>query len=210
MGDARAKHRPPKQERSRETLDRILGAAESLLDGRPFDDISIDDIVNRADVSRSSFYARFESKEALLPLLYERYAAAARVALAEALNVDDTVPPEVVVDQLVRAYLGFVRRFPLETSTYDGTRIGNPQRELMSDVVDGVVRLYLRSVERSDDTALGLRVEFAARSIAAVLLRAVGPPISFASLLGFDDERLVAEVTLLATSYLRTAAELDA
>lgn len=206
MHDATGQHRPPKQERSRETLERILTAAESLLDGRPFAEISVDDIVNHADVSRSSFYARFENKDALLPLLYERYASAGRSALAVALSVDAEMPPEFVVDQLVRSYLGFVRRFQFETSTYETSALGSPRRELMDDVVEGVVRVYLNCVGRPDDEALAQRVEFASRAVAAILLRAVGPPTGFASMMGFDDERLVAEVSLLATSYLRAAA----
>src|SRR5262245_13530649 len=64
---------PPVQARSRETVDRFALAAEALLRTRPFEEISIQDIVRRAGRPIGSFYARFASKEALLPLLYQRY-----------------------------------------------------------------------------------------------------------------------------------------
>lgn len=64
--------RPPKQDRSRETLERILGATEELLGAKEFADISIGEIVEQAGSSVGAFYKRFENKEALLPHLMER------------------------------------------------------------------------------------------------------------------------------------------
>jgi AcrR family transcriptional regulator len=54
-------------------MERFATAAEVLLEKRPFEQITIQDIVARAGRPIGSFYARFESKEALLPFLYERY-----------------------------------------------------------------------------------------------------------------------------------------
>jgi AcrR family transcriptional regulator len=70
---ARYRSAPPVQSRSRETLDRLAEAVESLLLTRSFEDIPVQDIVDRAGSSVGSFYARFGSKEALLPHLYLRY-----------------------------------------------------------------------------------------------------------------------------------------
>jgi AcrR family transcriptional regulator len=64
---------PPAQQRSRETMDRFAQAAEELLKDRPFEAISIQDIARHAGRPVGSFYARFGSKEALIPFLYERY-----------------------------------------------------------------------------------------------------------------------------------------
>jgi AcrR family transcriptional regulator len=54
-------------------VDRFALAAEALLKTRPFEEIGVQDIVRRAGRPIGSFYARFGSKEALLPLLYQRY-----------------------------------------------------------------------------------------------------------------------------------------
>ena len=63
----------PRQERSQDTLARVLRATEHLLDRMHFEDITLGQILERADVSVGSFYARFHSKEDLLPHLYTAY-----------------------------------------------------------------------------------------------------------------------------------------
>ena len=63
------------QARSRATEGAILEATESLLAGRPFDDLSIAEIAREAGISVGGFYARFERKEALLAALHRRYQA---------------------------------------------------------------------------------------------------------------------------------------
>jgi len=63
----------PAQRRSHETMARFAEAAEELLRDKSFEDISVHDIVRRAGRPIGSFYARFGSKEALVPFLYERY-----------------------------------------------------------------------------------------------------------------------------------------
>ena len=70
---ARFRAEPPAQDRSRETLDRLVEAVEALLRTRTFEEISVQEIVRRSGRSIGSFYARFHSKEALLPHLYRRY-----------------------------------------------------------------------------------------------------------------------------------------
>ncbi len=199
--------RPPQQERSRETLDRIVEAAELLIDGRPFDSVSIDDIINEADVSRSSFYARFPSKEALLPVLFERFTEQARVAFLAAVAVEvSEIDPSVLIEQLVRAHLGFLRRFQTANTTFEGPTLGTRHDRLQDDVVNGVVAMYLQAVDRGDDTLLAMRVEFAARAAGAVLLCAVGPPQFFSRGMKLDDDALVGEIVAMMAAYLRDAA----
>jgi len=65
--------RPPRQERSRRTLERILDALEALMETAAFEDVTVQQVVTRARVSVGSFYARFPTKEALLPALYDRW-----------------------------------------------------------------------------------------------------------------------------------------
>lgn len=65
----------PRQDRSRRTLGAIVEATEKLLERRSFEEISIAEIVLKSGSSTGSFYARFPTKEALLPALYARYHA---------------------------------------------------------------------------------------------------------------------------------------
>jgi AcrR family transcriptional regulator len=65
--------RLPLQERSRRTLARLLDATEALLEERRFEEIRVEEIVRRARTSVGAFYARFRDKDAMLPVLYDRY-----------------------------------------------------------------------------------------------------------------------------------------
>jgi AcrR family transcriptional regulator len=66
---------PPLQDRARRTTDRIINAVEDLLRQRPLERITIQEIVTLAGTTTGSFYARFASKDALLPYIYARYDA---------------------------------------------------------------------------------------------------------------------------------------
>jgi len=101
---------PPAQDRSRASMDRFAEAVESLLLTRTFEEISVQQIVRRARRSIGAFYTRFGSKDALLPLLYQRYhdrlEATLRAGLArtnwEALDLPRTI--EAVVDYFLETF----------------------------------------------------------------------------------------------------------
>jgi len=99
MQTGRTDGRTPKQERSRHTQERTLQAVEQLLTHKPFEQISIAEIVASADSSVGSFYARFGSKEGLLPHLYRRYDADLYKRLDAAL-ADVEGRPRSLVDQV--------------------------------------------------------------------------------------------------------------
>jgi AcrR family transcriptional regulator len=65
--------RPPQQTRSQETLDRILDAAEKVLEEKSFTEATLAEIMERAGVTVGAFYRRFPDKDALLHLLDERF-----------------------------------------------------------------------------------------------------------------------------------------
>jgi AcrR family transcriptional regulator len=72
--------RPPRQARSRATLDRFLGATVTLLSERRFEDAPVAEIARRARASVGSFYARFSDKDALLAHMNERLFDAGRLS----------------------------------------------------------------------------------------------------------------------------------
>lgn len=65
--------REPKQARSRRTTDRVLDALEEMLREGPFERITMRELLKRSRTSAGSFYARFPTREALLPALYDRH-----------------------------------------------------------------------------------------------------------------------------------------
>lgn len=102
--------RQPQQLRSQQTLDRILDAAESMLESHRFEDITVADIVRKAKSSVGSFYQRFPNKESLLPALYDRYDKKLRDDFARAYKSFERLPPDLA--SRVRFVARFVvRRF---------------------------------------------------------------------------------------------------
>jgi AcrR family transcriptional regulator len=63
---------PPKQSRSRRTLERIVAASLELLATEGPDGLTVHKVVAKADSSVGSFYARFKGKDDLLDYLGER------------------------------------------------------------------------------------------------------------------------------------------
>lgn len=103
MASVTRKVRVGRDQRRSEMRLRLFGAVESLLEqGHTFTEISVEDVTTKADVARSTFYAHFEDKGALLMALADHviqvFAAAAshwyrlprsatRLDLKEALHV---------------------------------------------------------------------------------------------------------------------------
>jgi AcrR family transcriptional regulator len=64
--------RAPRQARSQATLERFVEATRLLLEERSFEEITVADIVSKAERTVGSFYARFEDKYAVLHVLVAR------------------------------------------------------------------------------------------------------------------------------------------
>ncbi len=79
---------PPVQDRSRETLDRILDAAARRLETRSFGELTIGDVASAAGCSVGAFYGRLRDKEGLLQALDGRYFAEFEELLREFVESD--------------------------------------------------------------------------------------------------------------------------
>tara|TARA_R110002096_G_scaffold52556_16_gene137343 strand:- start:7958 stop:8299 length:342 start_codon:yes stop_codon:yes gene_type:complete len=79
----------PQQDRSQATLDRILAGTIKLLDQKPFDQISITEIVQAAPCSVGAFYKRFASKDDVLPYLLANLQQQQNAIFKEMLNDPD-------------------------------------------------------------------------------------------------------------------------
>ncbi|NIP58193.1 MAG: TetR family transcriptional regulator [Gemmatimonadetes bacterium] len=79
---------PPRQERSRRTLERIARAARELIAEHGVQGTTVQRIVDRAESSVGSFYARFDSRDDLLRYLEERVWRTARERWDEAVAAE--------------------------------------------------------------------------------------------------------------------------
>jgi AcrR family transcriptional regulator len=143
---------PPLQTRSRETLDRICRATEDLLRTRAFDALTVAEIAKKARCPVGSFYARFRSKDDLLPFLYERYDAELKPRMEaevrevpwQRLSLRETV--RLVVDRTVDLYVErkhLLRAVALYARTRPGD-IGADVRRLREGVTDLPAKILSR------------------------------------------------------------------
>jgi AcrR family transcriptional regulator len=98
--------REPRQERSRRTLDRIAGATEALLSERGAGDLTVEDVVARADTSVGAFYTRFDGKRVAVAYVRQRSWGEARRMWCAFLAPEDweEVPIPAVVCEVVRQF----------------------------------------------------------------------------------------------------------
>ncbi|HEY5528200.1 MAG TPA: helix-turn-helix domain-containing protein, partial [Thermoleophilia bacterium] len=62
----------PCQQRSRDSLERILKTAETLIRTKGFEALTVAEVVRRSHTSVGTFYARFQDKTSLLHAVQER------------------------------------------------------------------------------------------------------------------------------------------
>lgn len=202
-GGATGRFVPAKQTRSRAAVERIIAAAEELMAQRPFVEVTVVELCALADVSTSSFYARFSSKDALLVSLFEQHVTEARARLE--VSVSDARQTDPEVELIVRLVLGrfveFVREHePLIRSIYASPQLNERYWGLTREVTD-VLCALLGDLYGRDDREFVQRLELGVRIAGAAVQRAIGLPMSFGERLGVGDDELVEELSVLLTAY---------
>ncbi len=202
---------PPHQRRSQATLNRLLDAAEALLNERAWEDITVSDIVLEAKSSVGSFYARFPSKEALVVALLDRYHEEMRgffedsTQLAEWDTHSLPVRARRLIEEVVsvcRRKRGLLRlRLQQRLSTPDSISTTEPDHDAY--FVDELARLFetCRQEIKADDYRKVLR--FALRMVDGVAIAAIALSDISGSYGLVDDETLVGELTTAFVAYLQ-------
>jgi AcrR family transcriptional regulator len=198
---------PPQQKRSKETFERIVEAALSMLDGRNFDDIPIAEICLAADVSSSSFYARFPTKDALLATMRERRTIAVGARMHEIMvgTKWDELPLRDAVHRLIQIYLDFVRSGEPFLRSLRQAELRHPElaaeRVRLEALVAKLITEYLSRRLGGDEIVLD-RIALAIEVINASISHAVCLPHRFLDRLPLTDEVLVDELTTMFLLYV--------
>lgn len=130
----------------------VLGAFYELILERGHDGFTVRDLIDRADVGRSTFYEHFENKDDV----FERSVAVPLCALADALVTSDPSP---------RLH-GVVEHF-WENRRMARATFGGSARFVMERVLAGLV---LERLDRRDVSPTALPLALVARGIAAAQL----------------------------------------
>jgi AcrR family transcriptional regulator len=104
--------RPPRQERSRRTLERILEAGAEVFAARGFEGLTIAEVCLAAETSAGAVYTRFEGKDALVRAVHD-HTMAAMIADVAALYADGPgwreLATPALIEQAVRLLVSHMR-----------------------------------------------------------------------------------------------------
>lgn len=126
--------RSAKQERSRQTLARILTAAEELLETREFDELTMADLAEHAGCGVGTFYGRLPNKESLLLCLHERYMEAGLAGSASVFEQCRNAGLEERVQRLCAMMVDFFAAHRGVTRAITNYLFARPSEDLSADV----------------------------------------------------------------------------
>ncbi len=159
---------PPTDRRVRRTRELLRSAFRSLIHEKGYDRITVQDILDRADVGRSTFYAHYRDKEDLLRSGFEdvHAALAAEKDAAERQAGRETpfLQPLLAVFQHVEAY----RQFWGPTSRTGGHDL---VVRILQEGIDDLVRAHFRSqFPDADPKQLDAPMRFVASACMGLLM----------------------------------------
>lgn len=122
MTTASVSRRVPVQERSRQTVNRILDAAAAIADEQGVDAATTRAIADRAGVSYPSLYRFFADREAILDELLERHVVELDARCEEAEQTWDITSVAQLLNAELELHVHYYRRFPSLTRLWMGGR----------------------------------------------------------------------------------------
>ena len=169
---------PPKQARSLETVNRLLDAAEQLLEEEGLDATTVPAIAKRAKVSVGVVYRRFPDKDTLLRAVWERFLAQKReqtqaiISATAGLNcsladlirgmIRGTIDTQRRKRALLRALLHFSR-------THPDPAFKRAAHELNHANVAAITVLMLKHRDRIEHENPEAAIQFALLTVASVM-----------------------------------------
>ncbi len=152
-----------KDRRVQRTQGLLRGALFSLIQEKGFEDLSVQDIIDRANVGRATFYAHFDNKEDLLMSGFDALRASLRERQRDALSHGNSVDERVFAfSHEMLAHVNEHRRlFQAMAGKRSGAVVQNVLRKLVIDLVrDDIKAMVARST--AHPTATDAVVEFIA------------------------------------------------
>lgn len=192
---------PPQQQRSKQTLERIVAASLELLATEGPAGLTVHKVVAKADSSVGSFYARFSGKEDLLEYLGDRIWTEALERWTEALESRDW--GELELSEMAEGSVGLLIDAQRSRSAYlralDWAASG-PQhgyRTFRSELLVGLGKILLRRASEMTHPEPELAVRLGLRAVLGIVeaeFRAVHDRL--------PREKLVHECRALLLGYL--------
>ncbi|MCP5067843.1 MAG: TetR/AcrR family transcriptional regulator [bacterium] len=202
--------KPAHQARSQRTLELLLDAAEAEIREKGYADASVAEIARRAGCSVGTVYRRFRDKTALLHALDERWGAAFRATM------EDAVAPErwqgAPILEVLTGYIAFtlnegheraaLQRAAITMASRDAS-FAERQMKLASELHAGLRALLTARIDEIGHADPPLAIEFALEQLRAMLmLRLATLPLE-ATLFGNSDEQFIDQALTSIAAYLK-------
>jgi len=198
---------PAIQERARESAKRIVDAVEALLEEKSFDQLTMAEIAEAADLTPGAIYRRFENKEALLPHIFARYQEIfeqwqarvnAETVIGAAKSFDDAI--EIVTRDTFRTfkkYAHIFRTMHLYGRLHPRERVaaGERARNPAFSPLDKIVAHYLGGARKRDANMMGHVL------VSAVSERTLYPENLPSMALKLSDEAFVKNLALMLSGW---------
>lgn len=143
---------PYSKDHKRKVRARIVEAARKLFNSHGFDNVSIDQVMAAAGLTRGGFYAHFASKEDLFAAATASFLDGRGAVWREEAGVDPTREQVEMARRMVRAYLSDAHlartedQCPLIAYATDVARSGRQVRESYAQLLEGMVTLFERNL----------------------------------------------------------------
>jgi AcrR family transcriptional regulator len=201
--------RPPQQQRSQKTFERILDAAEGHIVDGGVQSLTVSGVVARAKSSVGAFYARFPDKNALLTTLHERECEAALATTDEALDPGRWA--EVPLPEALSNIVSFVvnvfgqrQRLVLAFVSVAASQptIARRRAALAGEVAERLYRFLAGRADEIPHPDLRLAADVCVRIIFGTLESESSIRVSLPDGEHLDESRLGAELTRALLGYL--------
>lgn len=201
--------RPPQQNRSRASFERVLDAGARLLAERGYDAFTIADLSQAAKVSIGAIYARVDSKETLVLAIHER--AMARIEREHGIFEDGErwagLTPSDTIEALVRELSALVLRneailrvFMIRAAI--DPRIAEAGSRSSNELARAWESRALTCRDAFAHPAPELAADVCFRVVYAACIRRVLRGPTFESVRELSWERLADELVVMCTGYL--------
>lgn len=167
--------RKPQQKRSRETLERAVSAARSLLIAKGYEGLTLQDVAAVAEISVGAIYGRVKNKEDLVRLVHlsviEEMAEEEQVLFAHKAWAGK--PLNVLVPSLINTYADFLRDHapvlrPIMLRAVSDAFIAETGHTAYQGIFDRIVELFLLcrdEIRHADPLAAAQFCQFTAYSV---------------------------------------------
>lgn len=187
--------RPPQQARSRESLQKVLAAAEHVLATGGLDEFTVGAVAEQAGLSVGAIYRRFDGKDQLLRAVKDQLLGRLETAVGEALRAPAPGLDGVVgafVEALADTFGGHDRIFP---ELLDGQRADGRDRGLRA-----LAAIHESFVDAASPFAGGPALRMAGRSIIGACVHRAATGRYWPDGLTWDE--WAAETTTMTLTYL--------